>query len=238
MTTHGYVRVSTEAQLDGHSLDVQSERIRDWCRRAGKAPPRLWVDAAETARTPLAERPQGLALGLALAPGDEVVVTRLDRAWRGVLDALRTLEGWTERGVAFVCLEPPIDLSTPVGRMFLTMLAGFAEYERELIAGRIREGVRAELKRRKARGASWGPAPPFGWRRADGGRLEEIPEEQAGLREAFRLSRRTTWKRLAQLLNASPTSMRAPGNPEGRWTEDSLKRAVRRWRRRVEEGPA
>lgn len=81
---------------------------------------------------------------------DLVLVWKLDRAFRSTLHCLRTVEGWEHQGVGFACLTQPIDTTSPTGRLLLTILAAVAEFERILIAERVREGM-ANARRRGAR---------------------------------------------------------------------------------------
>ncbi len=73
---------------------------------------------------------------------DLVAVWKLDRAFRSTIECLRTIEDWEARGVAFVCVsQPEIDTTTPIGRLLTTVLAAVAEFERDLIRDRVREGM-------------------------------------------------------------------------------------------------
>ncbi|MGO8686635.1 MAG: recombinase family protein [Candidatus Dormibacteria bacterium] len=81
---------------------------------------------------------------------DLVLVWKLDRGFRSTLHCLRALEGWEHQGVGFACLTQPIDTTSPTGRLLLTILAAVAEFERTLIAERVREGM-AHAKRNGAR---------------------------------------------------------------------------------------
>jgi DNA invertase Pin-like site-specific DNA recombinase len=81
---------------------------------------------------------------------DLVLVWKLDRAFRSTLHCLRTLEGWEHQGVGFACLTQPIDTTSPAGRLLLTVLAAVSEFERTLIAERVREGM-ANARRHGAR---------------------------------------------------------------------------------------
>jgi DNA invertase Pin-like site-specific DNA recombinase len=81
---------------------------------------------------------------------DRVLVWKLDRAFRSTLHCLSTLqdlEGW---GVGFACLTQEIDISSPTGRLLLTLLAAVAEFERGLIRERVKEGM-TNAKRKGAR---------------------------------------------------------------------------------------
>ncbi|HEY7605358.1 MAG TPA: recombinase family protein, partial [Actinomycetes bacterium] len=97
-----------------------------------------------------------------LAHGDTLTVWKLDRLGRSVAELLAIIEDLEQRGVRFRCLTQPIDTSSPTGRLFLTLLAGFAEFEREI----MRERVLAGKQRQREEGRPMGPLP-FGWSDAD-----------------------------------------------------------------------
>ena len=87
---------------------------------------------------------------------DAVLVTELSRWGRSTTDLLGTLKELQARRVSVIALNGmTFDLSTPHGRMIATVLAGIAEFERELIRERIRSGIAAA----KARGKRLGRQP-------------------------------------------------------------------------------
>lgn len=87
---------------------------------------------------------------------DVVLVTELSRWGRSTTDLLATLKELEARRVSLIALNGmAFDLSTPHGRMIATVLAGIAEFERELIQERIRSGIAAA----KARGKRFGRQP-------------------------------------------------------------------------------
>ena len=137
---YGYARISA----DGQSLDAQ---------RAELAAPGCAKVFAETASGTRADRPRlGRALE-ALDPGDVLVVTRLDRLARSTRDLLNVLATVAARGAEFRLGDAWADTTTPHGRLMVTVLAGLAEFERELIVARTSEG----RARAKARGVKLGP---------------------------------------------------------------------------------
>ena len=73
--------------------------------------------------------------------GDTLVVWRIDRLGRSLLDVLNTVSGLQDRGIQVQSISDGIDPATPTGRLMLNMLATLAEYERELIVERVRAGV-------------------------------------------------------------------------------------------------
>jgi DNA invertase Pin-like site-specific DNA recombinase len=118
---------------------------------------------------------------------DLVLVWKLDRAFRSTLHCLRTLEGWEHSGVGFACLTQPIDTTSPTGRLLLTILAAVAEFERSLIAERVREGM-AHARRNGARIGR----PPAAERPHVARHLESVRAEV----EAGTLSKRGAARRL------------------------------------------
>lgn len=100
-------------------------------------------------------RPELNRLLSILRPGDELIVWRLDRLARSLVDLLSILRAVERAGAGFWSLTEPVETVTPAGRMVVQMLAAFAEYERALIVERATAGMRAA----RARGVRFG-APP------------------------------------------------------------------------------
>ena len=143
MPVYGYARVST----DGQTLDAQIAQLK----AAGAE--KVFREKVSGAR---ANRPELARLMRELASGDVVLVTRLDRLARSTRDLLNTLASVTEKGAGFRSLHDAwADTTTPHGRLMLTVLAGLAEFERELIRARTGEG----RERAKARGVRLGRKP-------------------------------------------------------------------------------
>ena len=128
MTIYGYARVST----DGQTLDAQAAQLEE----AGAT--KLFQEKASGAsRT----RTQLDKLLSSLNPSDLVLVTRLDRLARSTRDLLNILDQISTKGAALRSLADAwADTTTSHGRLMLTVLAGLAEFERELIRTRTSEG--------------------------------------------------------------------------------------------------
>lgn len=75
--------------------------------------------------------------------GDMVVVWRIDRLGRSLIDVLNTVNGLRDSGIAVRSISDGIDPATSTGRLMLNMLATLAEYERELIVERVNAGIAA-----------------------------------------------------------------------------------------------
>ncbi len=89
------------------------------------------------------ERPGMKKLLVYVEPGDTVVVWRVDRLGRSLIDVLNTVNLLRERGVNLRSIADGIDPTTTSGRLMLNMLATLAEYERELIVERVNAGIAA-----------------------------------------------------------------------------------------------
>ena len=122
-------------------------------RPAGYEVVGVFKETGSGVRLDRAERRKVMALAQARQI-DAVLVTELSRWGRSTTDLLATLKELEARRVSVVALNGmTFDLATPHGRMLATMLAGIAEFERELIQERIRSGIAAE-------GARQAPGPP------------------------------------------------------------------------------
>jgi DNA invertase Pin-like site-specific DNA recombinase len=120
------------------------------CQLRAAGSKRVFRAVASGAKT---DRPQLRRLLAMLAAGDVVMVTRLDRLARSTRDLLNTLAAITGKEAGFRSLAAAwADTTTAHGRLMLTVLAGLAEFERELIRARTGEG----REWAKARGQSLG----------------------------------------------------------------------------------
>ena len=194
----GYIRVSTTEQAEeGVSLEGQETAVRAYCSMRGIQLVELINDAGISAGKPLHRREGGrrvLELVRRKAVGG-VVAWKLDRLFRDCADCLSVTGSWDKADVALHLIDmggQAIDTSTAMGRFFLTVMAGAAEMERNL----IRERTSAGMAVKKARGESPGQVP-YGYRLAnDGVRLEANPDEQR------RLAAMLTWRSQGLTLQA------------------------------------
>jgi DNA invertase Pin-like site-specific DNA recombinase len=145
---YGYTRTSTKDKQDD---DLQRRALVD----AGVTDSAVFSDQVSGSRE--AKTRSGWAnLDDRLCKGDELVVWRIDRIGRSMIDVITTVKELLDRGIEVRSLSDGIDPSTREGRLMLHLMATFAEYERELIQERVQAGVDAA----KARGVKFGrPAP-------------------------------------------------------------------------------
>ena len=129
MTVYGYARVSTTDQ----DLTVQKEALKN----AGCE----IIRSEKVSGTSVNGRDELKTLLEFLREGDELVVTRVDRLGRSVLDLQTIVRDLRERGVELKATEQPIDTTTSAGKCFLDMLGVFSEFETNLRRERQLEGI-------------------------------------------------------------------------------------------------
>ena len=153
-----YCRKSHAEGLDQdfNSLDAQRESIEAFVRSRAQEGWVLLDDRYDDGGVSGAtlERPALKRLLQATERGqvDAVVVYRIDRLSRSQMDFLRLVELLEERGVAIVSVTESFDTKTPMGRMTLSLLMTFAQFEREVIAERIRDKIGAAKRKGKYTG--------------------------------------------------------------------------------------
>jgi DNA invertase Pin-like site-specific DNA recombinase len=150
-----YCRVSTADQ----SCARQERDLAAFAARAGYAVIGTFKETGSGVKAERDERRKVLALAQRWEI-DAVLVTELSRWGRSTTDLLATLKELQARRVSVIALNGmTFDLSTPHGRMIATVLAGIAEFERELIQERIRSGIAAAKARGKRLGRQPGQRP-------------------------------------------------------------------------------
>jgi DNA invertase Pin-like site-specific DNA recombinase len=176
MAIYGYARVST----DGQSLSSQHAELH----AAGCV--KVYAEKISGART---NRPKLAKVLKRLETGDVLIVTRLDRLARSTRDLLNILDDIATRGAGFKSLHDTwADTTSAHGRLMVTILAGLAEFERELILARTSDGrVRA-----KARGVKFGrPTALTAHQRQEALQRLASGEPQADVARTFNVSQAT-----------------------------------------------
>ena len=198
-----YLRVSTEEQVvEGVSLSAQRERLQAYCAAKGLSVVETIADEGVSATKALDTRPGGKRLVENLKRKDvrHVVALKLDRLFRNAEDALRTTSGWDRRGIALHLVDlggQSLDTASAIGKMMLTMMAAFAEFERNLVSERTVAALTYKRKHNQAYNHT-----PFGFTRSDdifipADNEMAVVAEIRGLREAG-----DTFRTIASRLNA------------------------------------
>ena len=182
MSIYGYCRVSTAEQVGGSSLEEQARKIEGIAMIHGRSVAEVFTDRGISGSTPLRSRPEGARLVGVLAPGDVVIVAKMDRIFRNAADALTTAQTFKNSGVDLIVADMGTEPVTQSGasKMFFGMLALMAEFERDRIRERQADGIKAK----KARNGYIGGTRPFGFRVVGKGpeaTIEPVQSEQAAI---------------------------------------------------------
>lgn len=148
-----YLRVSTEEQgASGLGMEAQLHAIEVEVGRRGWAPACIFSEIASGKSTH--GRPMLAAALESLDRGEvnTLVVAKLDRLARSVLDFAEIMARAKKHGWAVVCLDIAVDTSTATGKLLLNTVANFADFEREVISERTRNALTAA----RARGVKLG----------------------------------------------------------------------------------
>jgi len=131
-----YARVSTH---DQQTLSLQMRAMREYAAKRGwKIVVQIKEVGSGAAERELREKLMAAARRREI---DVVLVWRLDRWGRSLVDLVVTLKELAELGVAFVSVTEALDLTTPTGRAMAGLLSVFAAFEHEILRERIRAGI-------------------------------------------------------------------------------------------------
>lgn len=167
---------SIEAQREVCSAYIRSQQHKGWCEL-----PATYEDAGQSGGT--LDRPALHQLIGDIESGvvDMVVIYKIDRLTRSLADFVRLIDTFERYSVAFVSITQSFDTSDSMGRLVLNILLTFAQFEREIIADRIRDNIAS----RKRRGKWTGGPPPYGYDLIDGKLVVNLGEAET-VRHIFR----------------------------------------------------
>ena len=136
MTTYGYERDSRATQR----LSRQTDELLS----QGVAPENIYTDKDTGGKV----HRKGLDELLSkVQPGDKVVVMSFDRLARSVSQLLSISEDFQRRGIELVSIKEQIDTTSPCGKLFFTITAAFAQFEKDMNNERTKQGLQAAKKR-------------------------------------------------------------------------------------------
>ena len=181
MRVIGYVRVSTEEQaMSGAGLQAQRAAIAREARRRGWELVETIEDRGYSAKDLRRPGVQEALRALEAGDANALVVAKLDRLSRSMLDFASLMATAQKQHWALVALDVAVDTSTPAGEMLVNVLATFSQFERRLIGQRTKEALAAK----KAQGVRLGRPPVLPQRvvrriereRARGNSLQKIAD--------------------------------------------------------------
>jgi DNA invertase Pin-like site-specific DNA recombinase len=155
-----YTRKSTEhgLELEFNSLDAQREAceayIKSQASEGWRVLPKRYDDAAYSGGN--LDRPalQRLLKDMEAGQVDVVVVYKIDRLTRSLMDFAKLVEVFDKKNVSFVAVTQQFNTTTSMGRLTLNVLLSFAQFERELASERVRDKLAASRKKGKWTGGS------------------------------------------------------------------------------------
>ena len=128
----GYARVSTNSQArDGNSLEAQIHSLKE----AGSE--KIFSDVFSGSKN---HRPELDRLLKIIQSGDTLIITKLDRIARTVMNGIQLIENLNDKGVIINVLNMGIIDGSPTGKLIRNIMLSFAEFERDMIKQRTQEG--------------------------------------------------------------------------------------------------
>ena len=135
---YGYVRASTIEEVKQGSNERQKELIEKFCSERNYEL-RIYEDQARSGAS--TDRPAFQKMMSDIDGANIVVVAKIDRMARSLIDLLSTIQLLEKKGIGFISiLDPGIDTTSPNGKLLLQILGAFAEFERNLINQRTKAG--------------------------------------------------------------------------------------------------
>ncbi len=177
-----YVRVSSDEQVKGHSLDEQERKCKHFIEAHGFECSDVYREEGVSGGKK--DRPELSRLFSDAREGkfDAIVFLKIDRLSRDLKHFLSFVEELNGYGVEIQCVQEAFDTSTHTGRLQINILASFAEYERDLIRERSMMGRIASMRK-----GIWHGSPPFGYDKDENKKLVINEVEAEAVKRMYNL---------------------------------------------------
>lgn len=211
-----YLRVSTEMQVDGFSLDGQRNTLKRYAEREGMIVKEIYEDAGKSGKS-IEGRPAFQKMLTDIKGGlliDYILVYKLSRFGRNAADILNSLELIQSYDINLIATEEGIDSSQTSGKLLISVLSAVSEIERENIIEQTMNG-----RREKARQGGWnGGFAPYGYELVNG-KLIINEYEAAQVRTIFDLYANTSlgYNGVAKEMNLRGTKIKRQNGTNEYW---------------------
>ena len=225
-----YIRVSSERQVKGYSLDGQKRYLIEWAERQAMSVLHVYIEEGKSGKS-IEGRTEFQRMLDDIQSGqidcDYIIVFKLSRFGRNAKDILNSLEFIIRYGVHLLCVEDGLDSSTAMGKMMITILGAVAEMERENIIAQSYLG-----REEKAKSGGWnGGFAPYGYKLVDG-KLVADEDEKKVVKLIFDkfLNENMGYSAISSFLNRNEYKrLPAPNAVKpnyGEWGADQIKRIL------------
>lgn len=213
----GYARVSSESQVDNTSIGLQIEKINDYAKLHDLSVSKIFTDEGLSGSKD--DRPQYLAMMEYLTTNNDIhaiVVLKADRVHRSARNLLNMIYELNEVDVSLVSItESFINTETSQGRLFITMMGGFSEFERDMINERTQSG---RVKKGKSKKYAGGRVP-YGYDLLDSDTMVLNDHESIVVKKVYELRKEgKSLQKVADELNNNGT-MNKKGKP---WSKQAI----------------
>jgi DNA invertase Pin-like site-specific DNA recombinase len=198
----GYVRVSSDIQIDNTSIEMQIEKVKDYCRLYNIELKKVFIDEGQSGSN-IDRKGYNDMIAYISNPDNDInamIVYKADRLHRKLKNLLEMIEQLEALEVAFISITENFDTSTSQGMLFLQMIGSFSEFERKIINERTKGGRVKKASSDKFAGGR----VPYGYKLINSDTLEVEPEEAEHIKQIYHLRKEgQSLSRIAKEINAA-----------------------------------
>lgn len=181
----GYVRVSSDIQIDNTSIEMQIEKVKDYCKLYNIELKKVFIDEGQSGSNTDRKGYNDMIEYISNQDNsiNALIVYKADRLHRKLKNLLEMIEQFEAFETAFISITENFDTSTSQGMLFLQMIGSFSEFERNLINERTKGGRVKKASSEKFAGGR----VPYGYKLVNGDTLEVEFEEARYIKEIFEM---------------------------------------------------